>query len=75
MIELINEALNTIDNDQRKQAEGKLLGNLACNPSNFFLNLGEIFGDSEMPVNTRQSAGTVASRLLGMKVLIFIIIE
>ncbi len=36
LIELINVALNTTDNLQRKRAEAKLLDNLSKNPSYFF---------------------------------------
>lgn len=64
----IKTALSSNDNTARSQAEETIIQYRDANPTEFFMNCAIIVQDQNFDVFTRQSAGTVASRLLNMKV-------
>jgi hypothetical protein len=65
----IMKAITSQDNNERKQAEQQILYYRDSNPTEFFSNLSLIIKDESFNDHQRQSAGTVASRCLGIKVM------
>jgi hypothetical protein len=68
LMEVISRALNSSDPILRPQAEADILQYRDTNPSQFFLECTLIIASQQFSNSERQSAGTVASRLINMKV-------
>lgn len=68
LIQIIKIALTSHDNNQRGEAEAKILSYRDSNTTGFFLTCAQIIDNDKYDVQSRQSAGTVATRLINMKV-------